>query len=92
MGSTPPRCCWIPAPRAIAGWPTYQRGAAVGNVPNTTTCLKGVVTERDRFDFEAAPRPRHRWQASVIYELHVGGFTAAPPRRWCRSGAAPCWG
>jgi glycogen operon protein len=64
-----------PCARAIAGWQGYQRGAAVGGGPNTTCCLKGVVTERDRFDFDQAPRPRHTWQRSVIYELHVGGFT-----------------
>ena len=67
-----------PCARAIAGWQTYQRGAAVGGVPNTACCLKGVVTERERFDFERAPRPRHSWQRSVIYELHVGGFTRGP--------------
>ncbi|MEB3265791.1 MAG: isoamylase [Cyanobacteriota bacterium] len=64
-----------PCARAIAGWSVYQRGMAVGGVPNTACCLKGVVTERERFDFAAAPRPRHPWQRSVIYELHVGGFS-----------------
>ncbi|SBO43423.1 glycogen-debranching protein [Cyanobium sp. NIES-981] len=64
-----------PCARAIAGWGSYRRSAAVGAAPNAAHCLKGVVTERDRFDFEAAPRPRHSWQRSVIYELHVGGFT-----------------
>ncbi len=64
-----------PCARAIAGWGGYRREAAVGAVPNTGCCLKGVVTERERFDFDAAPRPRHSWQRSVIYELHVGGFT-----------------
>jgi isoamylase len=67
-----------PCARAIAGWQGYQRGAAVGAVPNTGSCLKGVVTERERFDFDAAPRPRHSWQRSVIYELHVAGFTQGP--------------
>ena len=67
-----------PCARAIAGWQGYQRGAAVGAVPNTGACLKGVVTERERFDFDAAPRPRHSWQRSVIYELHVAGFTQGP--------------
>ncbi|MEX1323184.1 MAG: alpha-amylase family glycosyl hydrolase, partial [Synechococcaceae cyanobacterium] len=75
-----------PCARAIAGWGSYRRDAAVGAVPNTGCCLKGVVTERDRFDFDAAPRPRHSWQRSVIYELHVGGFTQGagcpvPPER-----------
>jgi len=74
-GFNPSKVLLDPCARAITGWGVYQRGAAVGAVPNTACCLKGVVTERDRFDFEAAPRPRHPWQRSVIYELHVGGFT-----------------
>ena len=64
-----------PCARAIAGWNNYRRSAAVGGGPNTGSCLKGVVTERKRFDFDTAPRPRRSWQRSVIYELHVGGFT-----------------
>ncbi|MFM7085708.1 MAG: glycogen debranching protein [Cyanobium sp.] len=77
-GFNPSKVLLDPCARAISGWGVYQRGAAVGAVPNTACCLKGVVTERDRFDFEAAPRPRHPWQRSVIYELHVGGFTQGP--------------
>ncbi|MCP9848845.1 glycogen-debranching protein [Cyanobium sp. Morenito 9A2] len=64
-----------PCARAIDGWQVYRRADAAGLAPNTASCLKGVVTERDRFDFVAAPRPRHSWQRTVIYELHVGGFT-----------------
>ena len=75
-GFNPSKVLLDPCARAIAGWGQYRRGAAVGAAPNTAHCLKGVVTERDRFNFEAAPRPRHPWQKSVIYELHVGGFTA----------------
>ncbi len=74
-GFNPSKVLLDPCARAITGWSVYQRGAAVGAVPNTACCLKGVVTERDRFDFEAAPRPRHAWQKSVIYELHPGGYT-----------------
>ena len=74
-GFNPSKVLLDPCARAIAGWGVYERGRAVGAIPNTACCLKGVVTERDRFDFAAAPRPRHRWQSSVIYELHVGGFT-----------------
>ncbi len=77
-GFNPSKVLLDPCARAIAGWEAYDRGAAVGAVPNTATCLKGVVTERERFDFLSAPRPRHRWQSSVIYELHVGGFTQGP--------------
>ena len=77
-GFNPSKVLLDPCARAIAGWKGYRRGAAVGAAPNTAHCLKGVVTERDPFDFIAAPRPRHPWQRSVIYELHVGGFTEGP--------------
>jgi isoamylase len=77
-GFNPSKVLLDPCARAIAGWEDYRRGAAVGAAPNTAYCLKGVVTERERFNFEAAPRPRHSWQRSVIYELHVGGFTEGP--------------
>ncbi len=77
-GFNPSKVLLDPCARAIAGWQTYRRGDTVGAIPNTATCLKGVVTERDRFDFRAAPRPRHRWRNSVIYELHAGGFTRGP--------------
>ena len=74
-GFNPSKVLVDPCARAIAGWEVYERTAALGAIPNTSCCLKGVVTERDRFDFSAAPRPRHPWHRSIIYELHVGGFT-----------------
>jgi glycogen operon protein len=77
-GFNPSKVLLDPCARAITGWDVYERLQAVGAIPNTATCLKGVVTERDRFDFEAAPRPRHPWQTSLIYELHVGGFSRGP--------------
>jgi len=85
-GFNPSKVLVDPCARALAGWGGYKRSAAVGAIPNTSCCLKGVVTERDRFDFGQAPRPRHSWQKSVIYELHVGGFTSGegcpvPPQR-----------
>ena len=74
-GFNPSKLLLDPCARAITGWDVYRRADAVGAMPNTASCLKGVVTERDRFDFRAAPRPRHSWQRTVIYELHVGGFS-----------------
>ena len=78
-GFNPSKVLLDPCARAIAGWHSYRRGAAVGAAPNTAHCLKGVVTERDRFNFEAAPRPRHSWQRSVT----------TPFRQWAVLGAAP---
>jgi len=74
-GFNPSKLLLDPCARAISGWDVYRRVDALGATPNTASCLKGVVTERDRFDFRAAPRPRHSWQQSIIYELHVGGFS-----------------
>ena len=74
-GYNPSKLLLDPCARAITGWDVYQRTDALGGMPNTAKCLKGVVTERDRFDFSAAPRPRHSWQRTLIYELHVGGFS-----------------
>ncbi|WP_115019442.1 glycogen-debranching protein [Synechococcus sp. UW140] len=74
-GFLPAKVLLDPCARAIAGWNVYRRGAATGASPNTDACLKAVVCERDRFDFDAHPRPRHSWTSSVIYELHVGSFT-----------------
>ena len=74
-GFNPSKLLLDPCARAITGWNVYRRVDALGATPNTASCLKGVVTERDRFDFAAAPRPRHSWQRTVIYELHVGGFS-----------------
>jgi glycogen operon protein len=49
-GFNPSKVLLDPCARAISGWEVYERGAAVGAIPNTASCLKGVVTERDRFD------------------------------------------
>ncbi|QNI62386.1 isoamylase [Synechococcus sp. TAK9802] len=74
-GFQPSKVLLDPAARAISGWDVYDRVLATGPSPNAHACLKAVVCERDLFDFQAHPRPRHSWQRTVIYELHVGGFT-----------------
>ncbi|MEB3350991.1 MAG: isoamylase [Cyanobacteriota bacterium] len=74
-GFRPAKVLLDPCARAISGWSHYRRGAATGASPNSDACLKGVVCERDLFDFHAHPRPQHRWNRTVIYELHVGSFT-----------------
>ena len=74
-GFQPSKVLLDPAARAISGWDVYDRVLATGPSTNAHACLKAVVCERDLFDFQAHPRPRHSWQRTVIYELHVGGFT-----------------
>ena len=67
-----------PCARAITGWNSYKRSSCVGNINNINSCLKGIVCEREEFDFISHPRPQHKWSNTIIYELHVGGFTKNP--------------
>ncbi len=64
-----------PCARAIAGWGQYIRNQKDPHKEGYSHFLKGVVTNRDYFDFESHPRPKHSWNKTIIYELHVGGFT-----------------
>lgn len=63
-----------PCARSIVGWDIFQRNSS----NNKNSSLKAVVTERKCFNFKDHPRPRHRWNKTIIYELHVRGFTKSP--------------
>ena len=64
-----------PCARAITGWQNYIRSQERKANKDFSHCLKGVVTKRDHFDLKSHPRPKHSWNKTIIYELHVGGFT-----------------
>ena len=64
-----------PCARAIAGWGKYIRNQKDIHNKGYSNFLKGVVTNRDYFDFRSHPKPKHEWSKTIIYELHVGGFT-----------------
>ncbi len=64
-----------PCSREISGWNVFKRDSASGTGGNIHNCLKSVVSERQDFDFYSHPRPKHPWNKTIIYELHVGGFT-----------------
>ncbi len=67
-----------PYARAVVGLDRYQREAAQRPGDNGPVALRGVVTGGDDFDWEGdRPLPPSAGR-ELIYELHVGGFTAAP--------------
>ncbi len=74
-----------PCARAITGWGKYIRDQ--NNIINKDYrhFFKGVVTNRDNFDFKSHPRPKHPWNKTIIYELHVAGFTKNPDSNICDS-------
>ncbi|WP_019614666.1 glycogen debranching protein GlgX [Psychromonas ossibalaenae] len=53
----------------------FSRSAAIGSGSNVDKCLKSVVVDIDDYDWQDDIHPRHAFATSVIYEMHVGGFT-----------------
>ncbi|MBO6960127.1 MAG: glycogen-debranching protein [Prochlorococcus marinus CUG1438] len=64
-----------PCSRGITGWGSYKRENALKSYENTNSCLKSVVCNRKLFNFKDFPRPKHSWEATIIYELHIKAFT-----------------
>ncbi len=64
-----------PCSRGITGWGSYKRENALKTQENTHSCLKSVVCDRKLFNFKDYPRPKHSWEETIIYELHIKSFT-----------------
>ncbi len=67
-----------PYARALAGFDNYSRKACKEPGNNFAYALKSVVIDPENFDW-GNDRPIQRpYSSSIIYELHVGGFTKNP--------------
>ena len=64
-----------PCSRGITGWTKYKREKALKKNDNSDSCLKSVVCDRRWFNFKDYPRPKHTWENTIIYELHIKAFT-----------------
>jgi len=64
-----------PYGRALARPVDYDRVAASRPGNNGATAMKSVVTDVSRYDWEGVESPRNPFTRTVIYEMHVGGFT-----------------
>lgn len=73
-----------PYGRAVALPPDYRRAAAAAPGRNDAWAAKSVVTDPRAYDWEGDAPLRRPFAQTVIYELHVGGFTRHPS-----SGVAP---
>ena len=67
-----------PYAKAIVGDEIYDRTAASRRGNNCGRALKGVVVDTSTYDWEGDRHPRIPYSRSVIYEMHVGGFTRNP--------------
>ena len=69
---------------AVAVGKHYNRDAAKRPGDNCAQAMKSVVVDPSTYDWEDDTHPRIPYARTVIYELHVGGFTRHPS-----SGIAP---
>ena len=67
-----------PYARAIVGDEIYSRTAASRLGDNCSQAYKGVVVDTNPYDWTGDRFPRTPYSKSIIYELHVGGFTSHP--------------
>ena len=67
-----------PYGRAVAVPKSYSREAACRKGDNTAAAMKSVVTDPHSYDWEGDLPLRLPWSRTIIYEMHVRGFTAHP--------------
>jgi glycogen operon protein len=67
-----------PYGRSVAVPGNYSREAARRNGDNTAVAMKSVVVDPNLYDWEGDAPLRHRSARSIIYEMHVRGFTRHP--------------
>src|SRR3974390_369564 len=73
-----------PYARAVAVPQNYSRLAASQRGDNAAQAMKSVVTASGNYDWEGDSPLKRPFSRTVIYELHVGGFTRHP-----NSGVSP---
>jgi glycogen operon protein len=67
-----------PYGRGVVVPPSYNREAATRAGDNAATAMKSVVADLAAYDWEGDKPPHRRPVRTVIYEMHVRGFTRHP--------------
>ncbi len=67
-----------PYGRAVVVPDGYSRHIASRPGQNDTIAMKSVVVDLDQYDWEGDAPLRRPFATTVIYEMHVGGFTRHP--------------
>jgi len=67
-----------PYGRAIVIPKNYSREAALLKKDNTAMAMKSVVTDPHAYDWDGDAPLKRPWARTIIYEMHVRGFTAHP--------------
>lgn len=56
----------------------WSRMDALGDQDNLTTSMRSIVIELDKYDWQGDRPLGKPINSSIIYEMHVGGFTKSP--------------
>ncbi len=75
MRFNPAKVLLDPYARAVVGNDIYDREAACGREDNSDSCMKSVIAPIDGYDWEGDAPLHHPLGETIIYEMHVGGFT-----------------
>jgi isoamylase len=67
-----------PYGRAVAVPKHYDRESARRDGDNTATAMKSVVADPRAYDWGGDRPLRRPWSRTIVYEMHVRGFTAHP--------------
>lgn len=67
-----------PYGRGVAAGNNYSRPAATQPGSNVHACMKSVVVDPRAYNWEGDRPLKHPISRTVIYEMHVGGFTRHP--------------
>ncbi|MBZ0185958.1 MAG: glycogen debranching protein GlgX [Candidatus Obscuribacterales bacterium] len=73
-----------PYSRAVVNWQNYSRELACRPGDNCSQSLRSVVIDCGKYNWEQDAPLRTPYARSVIYELHIKGFTSNP-----NSGVSP---
>ena len=67
-----------PYGRSVSVPKSYGRDAASREGDNTAMAMKSVLIDPRAYDWSGDVRPNRPWSRTIIYEMHVRGFTAHP--------------
>lgn len=56
----------------------YDRNAATGRGDNQSHCMRSVVVNAHRYDWEGDQPLQTSFRDTIVYEIHVAGFTRNP--------------
>src|SRR5260370_29036910 len=81
MRFDPTKLLLDPYARGVVVPPNYSRASALASGDNAATAMKSVVVDPLAYDWEGDATLSHPSARSIVYEMHMRGFTRGPSSR-----------